>query len=140
MGSARPFSFRKKRVRDASGHKLVFLTNLFSFERFFESFLIKWRQSLNQLYDDFSCLDNDMVSISVLYQIKRNCHVYVFCSCTSLSIYVLVSKQLKDIIKRLVMDSFLDQYYPKALECVKKFKEEAVKVSFVLICVHFVFS
>ena len=38
------------------------------------------------------------------------------------------------------MDSFLDQYYPKALECVKKFKEEAVKVSFVFICVHFVFS
>lgn len=38
-----------------------------------------------------------------------------------------VCKQLSEVIKRLVMDSFLDQYYPKALECLKKFKDEAIK-------------
>lgn len=37
------FPSEKKRFRDVSGHKLVFLTNLFSFERFFESFFVKMK-------------------------------------------------------------------------------------------------
>ena len=35
---------------------------------------------------------------------------------------------MKERILQLVLDSFRDQFYPKALDCVKTLREEALKV------------
>ncbi|XP_015762651.1 PREDICTED: X-ray repair cross-complementing protein 5-like [Acropora digitifera] len=37
------------------------------------------------------------------------------------------AKQMKERILQLVLDSFRDQFYPKALDCVKTLREEALK-------------
>lgn len=37
------------------------------------------------------------------------------------------AKQLRERILQLVLDSFRDQFYAKALECVKVLREEAIK-------------
>ena len=36
---------------------------------------------------------------------------------------------MKERILQLVLDSFRDQFYPKALDCVKTLREEALKVN-----------
>lgn len=41
--------------------------------------------------------------------------------------FTSASNQMADRILQLVNDSFLDQYYQKALECLKKLREESVK-------------
>lgn len=42
--------------------------------------------------------------------------------------FVEASSQMANRVLQLVNDSFLDQYYQKALECIKKFRQESVKV------------
>ena len=39
------------------------------------------------------------------------------------------SKQLQEVSLRLVKESFGDAMYNKALSCIKRFREEAIRVS-----------
>ena len=42
--------------------------------------------------------------------------------------YILACRQLQGVILDLVKESFGDTLYGKAMECVKAFREEAIKV------------
>lgn len=42
---------------------------------------------------------------------------------------VAAAKQMRERILQLVLDSFRDQFYAKALDCVKVLRQEAIKVS-----------
>ena len=42
---------------------------------------------------------------------------------------VAAAKQMRERILQLVLDSFRDQLYAKALDCVKVLRQEAIKVS-----------
>ena len=39
-------------------------------------------------------------------------------------------------IEQIVMDSFGDQFYEKALECLKCLREQCIKVGHLLLCSH----
>jgi len=41
---------------------------------------------------------------------------------------VAAAKQMRERILQLVLDSFRDQFYAKALDCVKVLRQEAIKV------------
>ena len=46
-----------------------------------------------------------------------------------LFIFFPASKQLQEVSLRLVKESFGDAMYNKALSCIKRFREEAIRVS-----------
>lgn len=41
---------------------------------------------------------------------------------------VAAARQMRERILQLVLDSFRDQFYAKALDCVKVLQQEAIKV------------
>ena len=49
--------------------------------------------------------------------------------CTPSLSWSTASKQLQQVIVKLVKESFGDTYYGKAMDCVKALREEAIRVS-----------
>ncbi len=42
--------------------------------------------------------------------------------------YILATKQMKERILRLIMDSFKDEFYNKAMSCIHALRKESIKV------------